>query len=165
MINKPLAIANKPFRAMNVNPSKERSFYTQGQRIAARILLTAWLLASCSPGGPSLARPGDQWPSEPQRSFYTQAQQCAARILWTVWLLVSGSPGDPSLASTPPTPRDQLPSEPLGSAVVAPSTATQSTLQQLMSQHSVPDNNNLLAALDVAPPQEQSQWIDRKSVV
>ena len=53
MMNKPLAIAYKPFRAMNMkaNTSKERNFYTQGQRFAARILFILWLLASSSPEG------------------------------------------------------------------------------------------------------------------
>ena len=51
MMNKPSAIAGKSFRAMKANTSKERSFYTQGQRFAARVLLTFWLLASSSPEG------------------------------------------------------------------------------------------------------------------
>ena len=50
-MNKPSAIAGKSFRAMKANTSKERSFYTQGQRFAARVLLTFWLLASSSPEG------------------------------------------------------------------------------------------------------------------
>ena len=48
-MNKPLAIAYKPFRAMNVNTSKEKKFYTQGQRFVARVLFIVWLLASGSP--------------------------------------------------------------------------------------------------------------------
>ena len=149
-MNKPLAITYKPFRAMNINPSKERSFYTQGQQFAAKVLFTAWLLVSFSPEG-VLANPKRQ----------------PAMV-----------PGDPSLASTPPTPspEGQLPlespeSDEAGpsnqqsavdpsSAVVAPSTATQSDLQRLMSQHGVPDNNNLLAALDAAPTQEQCPWLE-----
>ena len=91
-MKKPLAIANKPFSAMNINPSKERNFYTPGQRFAAR-------------------------------------------ILFIVSLLVSGSP-ESALATIP------------------------NDLQQFMSQHSVPGNNNLLAALNAASSQEQSQWIE-----
>ena len=112
MMNKPLAIANKPFRAVNINPSKERSFYTQGQRFAARILFIVWLLVS---GSPESAEAG------------SSNQQAAV------------APSD---------------------AIITSSTATQSDLQQLMSQHGVPDNNNLLAALDAAPPQEQCPWLE-----
>ena len=78
MMNKPLAIADKPFRAMNVNTSKEKSFYTQGQQFAARVFCIVWLLASgspegilatpTSPGDPSLASapptPGGILPSQ-----------------------------------------------------------------------------------------------------
>ena len=79
MMNKPLAIAYKPFRAMNMkaNTSKERNFYTQGQRFAARILFILWLLASVNP---------ESVLAIPKRQPATT------------------SPGDPSLASTPPTP-------------------------------------------------------------
>ena len=48
MISKPLAIAYKPFKSMKTNMSKERSFYTQGRRFAARILFILWLFASVS---------------------------------------------------------------------------------------------------------------------
>ena len=58
MMNKPLAIANKPFRAMKVNPSKERSFYTQGQQFAARVLFIVGLLGSGL--GNVLAAPGSE---------------------------------------------------------------------------------------------------------
>ena len=73
---------------MNVNTSKEKSYYTQGQRFAARILFILWLLASGSPEG-TLAVPKRQ-------SAMTPA--------------TTTSPGDPSLASAPPTPlpRDAL---------------------------------------------------------
>ena len=67
---------------MKANTSKERSFYTQGQRFAARILFILWLLASGSPEG-ALATPKRQ-------SAMTPA--------------TTTSPGEPSLASTPPTP-------------------------------------------------------------
>ena len=85
-VNKPSAIADKPFRAMNVNPSKERSFYTQGQQFAARILFIVWLLASISPEG-ILATP--------------KRQMVPSTTI---------SPGDPSIVSTPstPLPEDQL---------------------------------------------------------
>ena len=65
---------------MNVNTSKEKSYYTQGQRFAARILFILWLLASGSPEG-TLAVPKRQ-------SAMTPA--------------TTTSPGDPSLASVPP---------------------------------------------------------------
>ena len=58
MMNKPLAIAEKPFRAMKVNPSKERSFYTQGQQFAARVLFIVGLLGSGL--GNVLAAPGSE---------------------------------------------------------------------------------------------------------
>ena len=67
---------------MKANTSKERSFYTQGQRFTARILFILWLLASGSPEG-ALATPKRQ-------SAMTPA--------------TTTSPGEPSLASTPPTP-------------------------------------------------------------
>ena len=81
-INKPLRVANKPFRAMNMksNTSKERNFYTQGQQFTARVLFIVWLLASSSPEG-ALATPKRQM---------TPA--------------TTTSPGDPSLAITPPMP-------------------------------------------------------------
>ena len=81
MISKPLAIAYKPFRAMNVNTSKEKSFYTQGHQFAARVLCIVWLLASISPEG----------------ALATSKRQPAMVPATTT------SPGDPSLASTPPT--------------------------------------------------------------
>ena len=155
-MNKPLAIAYKLFRAMNVNTSKEKSFDTQGQQFVARVLFTAWLLVSGSPES-ALAAPKRQSAMVPA---------------------VTTSPGDPSLARTPSMskPEGQLPPElprsdeagsssqhltvDPNSAVVAPSTATPSSLQQLMSQHGVPDNDTLLEALNAAPPQEQSQWIE-----
>ena len=57
-VNKPLAIADKPFRAMNANATKERSFYTQGQQYVGRMLLLfiVCLFTSCNtgkPGGPT----------------------------------------------------------------------------------------------------------------
>ena len=80
MMNKPLAIAYKPFKSMKKNTSKERNFYTQGQQRVARILLAAWLLAIGSPEG-TLATPKRQM---------TPA--------------TTTSPQGSSLASTPPTP-------------------------------------------------------------
>ena len=69
---------------MNVNTSKERSFYTQGKQFAARALFIVWLLASGSPEG-GLATP--------------KRQMVPA---------TTTSPGDPSLASTPPTPMEGI---------------------------------------------------------
>ena len=80
MINKPLAIAYKPFKSMKTNTSKEKSFYTQSQRFAARVLFIVWLLASISPEG-ALATP--------------KRQMVPA---------TTTSPHGSSLASIPPTP-------------------------------------------------------------
>ena len=196
---------------MKTHTSKAKSFYTQGQQFAAKVLFTAWLLVSGSP----------------ESALATPRRQAAMTPATTT------SPGDPSLTSTPPTPSpggtlqlppgspgsfwgssaastpsidatpqrqrpsslrprtidklmghlwspktqeapstlaglvaeeagssSQYPTVDPSSAMIALSTATQSALQQLMSQHSVPDNNNLLAALNAAPPQEQRQWIE-----
>ena len=91
-----MAIAYKPFIAMKKNTSKERNFYTQGQRFAARVLFILWLLASGSPEG-TLAAP--------------QHQSAMALVTTT-------SPQGSSLASTPPTPLPggalQLPPDSLG---------------------------------------------------
>ena len=123
-VNKPLAIADKPFRVMKANTSKERSFYTQGQQFAARVLLAVWLLASVSPEG-TLATPKRQ-------SAMTPA--------------TTTSPGDPSLANTPLTPPPggilQLPPDFLGSFwgdSVVSSPAIERVLQQRMSQETAPD--------------------------
>ena len=111
-MNKPLVIAYKPFRAMNMkaNTSKEKSFYTQGQRFAARILFILWLLASVNP---------ESVLAIPKRQPATT------------------SPGDPSLASTPPTPLPggilQLPPDAPGSFwgdSVASSPSTDAALQR-----------------------------------
>ena len=113
-MNKPLAIANKPFRAMKVNPSKERSFYTQGQQRIARILLAVWLAASISTDS-TLAAPDGQATVVPAHH----------------------------------------------SDALATSSAANPTLQQLMSQKGVPDNKTLVAALNAATLEEQSQWIEK----
>ena len=116
-MNKPLAIAYKPFRAMKANTSKERSFYTQGQRFAARVLFILWLLASGSPDS-ILATPKHQMKPA-----------------------TTTSPGDPSLASALPTPLPggilQLPPDSPGSFWgngVASTPAMESTFQERMSQ-------------------------------
>ena len=87
-----LTIAEKSFRAMKANTSKEKRFYTQGQQLAARVLLIVWLLASGSPES-TLANPRYQPALGPATTT---------------------SPGDPSLASTPstPLPRGTLKSPP-----------------------------------------------------
>ena len=94
-MNKPLRVAYKPFRAMNmkVNTSKRISFYTQGQQFVARVLFTVWLLASVSPEG-ALATP--------------KRQMVPA---------TTTSPGDSSLTRGPstPTPEGQLPPDSSGS--------------------------------------------------
>ena len=124
MISKPLAIAYKPFRAMNVNTSKEKSFYTQGQQFAARVLCIVWLLASGSPEG----------------ALATSKRQPAMVPAITI------SPQGPSLASTPPTLPPggilQLPPDSPGSFwgdSVGSSPAMQSALQQRMGQETAPD--------------------------
>ena len=192
---------------MNINPSKEKSFYTQGQQFAARVLFIVWLLVSgspesalaapkrqsamtpattTSPGGPSLnstpptpspggtlqlpsASPGSLLGDSAAIDAAPQRQPAANLLPRTIDKLAS------QLASLRPqeAPRtliepvaeeagssSQYPTVDPSSAMIALSTATPSALQQLMSQHSVPDNNNLLAALNAAPPQEQRQWIE-----
>ena len=113
MMNKPLSIAYKPFRAMKANTNKERSFYTQVQQFAARVLFILWLLASVSPEG-TLAAPKGQ-------SAMTPA--------------TTTNPGDPSLASVPPLPGGtlQLPPDAPGSfwgSSVASSPSTEAGLQR-----------------------------------
>ena len=111
---------------MNVNTSKEKSFYTQGQQFAARVLFIVWLLASGSPES-TLAAPKHQSAMVPATTT---------------------SPGDPSLTSTPPTPGDQLPSDSPGSfwgGSVASSPSIDAALQERMSQEAAPDKGrNLL---------------------
>ena len=106
---------------MNTNTSKERSFYTQGQQFAARILCIVWLLASGSPEGVLAA---------PKRQMVPATKT---------------SPGDPFLASTPSTPPPggilQLPPDSPGSFwgdSVANTPAIERVLQQRMSQEAVP---------------------------
>ena len=52
MRNKPLAIADKPFRIMKANTSKRISFYLQGQLQAVGMLLIVCLFTSCNTGKP-----------------------------------------------------------------------------------------------------------------
>ena len=113
MISKPLAIAYKPFRSMEKNTSKERSFYTQGHQFVARVLFIVWLLASVSPEG-TLATP--------------KRQMVPA---------TTTSPQGSSLVSTPPTPPPggilQLPPDSPGSLwgnSVASSPAIDAALQR-----------------------------------
>ena len=120
-MNKPLAIAYKPFKSMKMNTSKERSFYTQGQQFVARVLFILWLLASGSPEG-ILAVPKHQ-----------------------MMPATTNSPGDPSLSSalptTPPGSILQLPADPPGAFwgdSGASTPAMESTFQQRMSQEAVP---------------------------
>ena len=109
---------------MNVNTSKARSFYTQGQQFAARVLFIVWLLVSGSP----------------ESALATSKRQPAMKPATTT------SPGDPSLASTPPTLPPggilQLPPDSPGSFwgdSVGSSPAMQSALQQRMGQEAAPD--------------------------
>ena len=112
-----MAIADKPFRAMKVNTSKERSYYTQGHQFVARVLLAVWLLASVSPAS-TLATPKRQM---------TPA--------------TTTSPQGSSLVSTPPTPPPggilQLPPDSPGAfwgGSVASSPSIDAALQERMSQ-------------------------------
>ena len=127
MMNKPLEIANKPFRVMKTNTSKERNFYTQGQQFTARVLFIVWLLASGSPED-ALAVPKRQMTP-----------------------VTMTSPGDPSLASAPPTPLPggalELSPDSPGvfwgdNAGSSPSIGT--ALQERMSQEDVPDKGREL---------------------
>ena len=57
-VNKPLRVADKPFRIMKANTSKARSYYTQGQQYIGGmlLLLIVCLFTSCNtgkPGGPT----------------------------------------------------------------------------------------------------------------
>ena len=129
MMNKPLAIAYKPFKTMKMNTSKERSFYTQGQRFAARVLCIVWLLASGSPEG-ALAIPKRQPTMVPAPTT---------------------SPGNPALASTPPTPLPggalELASDSLGSFwgySAGSSPSIDAALQERMSQEAVSDKGSEL---------------------
>ena len=45
-------------------------------------------------------------------------------------------------------------------AIIAPSPATPSALQQLMSREGVPDKEELVAALNAVTPQEQCPWLE-----
>ena len=139
MINKPLAIAYKPFKSMKTNTSKEKSFYTQGQRFAARVLFILWLLASGSPEG-ALATP--------------KRQMVPA---------TTTSPGEPSLASALPTPAlggalELLPEAPgsLRDDSVASSPAIDAAFQQRMSQEAIPfTERDLLRTFPKVSPVEE----------
>ena len=138
MINKPLAIAYKPFKSMKMNTSKERSFYTQGQQFAARVLFILWLLASSSPEG-VLATPKRQSAMVPATTT---------------------SPQGLSLASTPPTPPPggilQLPPGSFWGGSVASTPALERALQQRMSQRAVPfiERDLLRTSPKVSPVEE-----------
>ena len=140
-MNKPLAIAKKPFRAMKVNNSKEKSFYTQGQQFAARGLFILWLLSSSSPEG-ALAAPERQ-PA--------------------MTLAITTSPQGPSSASKPSTPTpggalQLLPDSPgfFGGGSIASSPALERALQQRMSQEATPDKGReLLRTFPGASPVEE----------
>ena len=123
MISKPLRVANKPFKSMNTNTSKERNFYTQGQQRIARILLAAWLLAIGSPES-TLATPKHQM----------------TQVIMT-------SPGDPSLASAPPLPGGALELPPDSPGVfwgdsIGSSPSIDTAPQQRMGQEAAPDEGS-----------------------
>ena len=119
-MNKPLTVANKPFKSMKTNTSKKINFYTQGQQFTARVLFTAWLLASFSPEG-ILAVPKHQMTP-----------------------VIMTSPGDPFLASAPPTPLpggilELSPDSPgvFWGDSIGSSPSIDTALQQRMSQEAV----------------------------
>ena len=124
---------------MKVNTSKEKKFYTQGQRFVARVLLAFWLLASFSPEG-ALATP--------------KRQMVPA---------TTTSPGDPSLASTSSTPLPggafQLPPDSPGSFwgdSVTSSPSIEAALQPRMSQEVTPfiERDLLRTSPKVSPVEE-----------
>ena len=65
---------------MNVNTSKERSFYTQGKRFAARILCIVWLLASGSPES-ALATPKRQMEGTKELPVRENALEIAQNLI------------------------------------------------------------------------------------
>ena len=124
---------------MNVNTSKEKSFYTQGQRFAARVLCIVWLLASGSPES-ALATP--------------KRQMVPA---------TTTSPGEPSLASAfpalPPGGILQLPPDSPGSFwgdSAGSSPSIDVALQERMSQEAAPfrERNLLRTSPKVSPVEE-----------
>ena len=158
-----MAIAYKPFIAMNVNTSKGKDFYTQGQRFAARVLFIVWLLAS----------------SSPESILATPKRQPAMTPTPTT------SPQGPSLASTPPYSASvfhlciapphpsapggilQLPPDSPGSFwgdSVASSPAIDAALQQRMSQEAVPDKRRelLRTSPKVSPVEENLSFQARE---
>ena len=146
-MNKPLAIAYKPFSVMKANTSKERNFYTQGQQFIARVLFTVWLLASVSPEG-TLAIP--------------KRQMVPA---------TTTSPGEPSLVSTPPTPLPggilQLPPDSPGAFwgdSVASSPSIDAALQERMGQEAAPDEGSdlLRTSPKVSPVSEHFSFEARE---
>ena len=146
-MNKPLAIAYKPFRAMKANTSKERSYYTQGQRFAARILFILWLLASGSPEGILAAPKGQMKPA------------------------ATHSPQGPALASALPTLPPggilQLPPDSPGSFWGDSGGSTPSidaALQERMSQEAAPDKRReLLRTSSKASPVEKNLSFQARS--
>ena len=126
---------------MKANTSKEKSFYTQGQRFAARVLCIVWLLASGSPEG-ILAAP--------------EHEQAIVPATTT-------SPGEPSLASAFPAPPPggilQLPPDAPGSfwgGSVASGSVIDAALQERMGQEAVPDKRRelLRTSPKVSPVEE-----------
>ena len=163
---------------MKTNTSKERNFYTQGQRFAARILFILWLLASVSPEG-ALATPTPQAAMVPATRTSPRALMLSVdrrpticpslvpltretRLLpRTIDKLASPFSRlrhvrDLRLQARPAAERDEAGSNGLE---VTSSPATLVTLEELMSQAVVPDNQTLAKALNAASPEEQHRWI------
>ena len=89
-MNKPSAIAGNPFITMRMNTIKERSYYTQGQRFAARILFIVWLLASLSTDS-TLAAPDGQPAMTPPMPLPGGALQLPLEAPGAFWGGIGGS--------------------------------------------------------------------------
>ena len=133
-------MARKLFSIINVNTNKKIRFYTQVQQLTARVLSILWLLHIGSLES-TLAIPN--YEAMAKTTGFIHQGRCSSDVL---------VPEEANSSSHHPTVDPS-------SVVVAPSTATPSDLEDLMSQSGVPDSDILLAALNGAPPQEQYYWI------
>ena len=76
MMNKPLAIADKPFKSMKINTSKKPSCYPQGQQYVGGMLLLfiVCLFTSCNTGKPGAPAEHGEATVPPGASTPTSAQ-------------------------------------------------------------------------------------------
>ena len=102
-MDKSLAIADKPFSTMNVNTNKKVSFYTQGQRWAARVLFILWLLASGSPEGALAVNTPPSLEGWLRKGLEQVRQECydPDRPGGQLGLLIDSLPGFSALWQTP----------------------------------------------------------------